>query len=56
MHYISTQNPEKKFYTLSELKDAQDAAKLTGDLKTINEVFDLTWVDGTSTSTMQPNG
>jgi len=48
MHYISTTNAEKKFYTLDELKAAQDAAKLTGDLKQMNEVFDLTWVDDTT--------
>lgn len=56
MHYRSTQNPELVWYTLDELKTAQEAAQATGDLKKINEVFDLTWVDDTSTNNMQSNG
>ena len=53
MHYVSTLNPEKVFYTLDELKAAQEAAKASGDLKQMNEVFDLTWVDSTSTDNLQ---
>lgn len=49
MHFQSNKNPERKFYTLEELKAAQDAATATGDLSEMTEVFDLTWVDSTST-------
>lgn len=50
MHYVSTLNPEKVFYTIDDLKAAQEAAKASGNLKEMNEVFDLTWVDDTGTS------
>lgn len=50
MHYVSTINPEKVFYTLDDLKAAQEAAKASGDLRAMNEVFNLTWVDDTSTT------
>lgn len=49
MHFESNKNPERKFYTLEELKVAQDAATATGDLSQMTEVFDLTLVDSTST-------
>lgn len=50
MHFESNKNPERKFYTLEELKAAQDAATATGDLSQMTEVFDLTYVDETSTN------
>lgn len=50
MHFQSNRNPERKFYTLEELKAAQDEATATGDLDKLTEVFDLTWVDDTSTN------
>lgn len=52
MHFQSNRNPERKFYGLDELKAAQDAATATGDLCQMTEVFDLTWVDDTSTTSI----
>ena len=50
MHFRSTHNEDKVFYTLEELIAAQTAAKASGDPVAISEVFDLTWVDSTSTN------
>lgn len=53
MHFKSTHNDAKVFYTLDELLIAQAEAKATGDASKIAEVFDLTWVDCTSTNNFE---
>ena len=50
MYYRSNRNPSRIFRSMAELKEAQDKAAASGDLAEIDEVFQLTWVDDTSTT------
>ena len=49
MHFKSTQNPSRIWRSLEAVRESQAAALATGDLKEINECFELTWCDDTNT-------
>ena len=49
MHFKSTNNPTRIWRSVESLKEDQAAALATGNLKEINECFELTWCDDTPT-------
>ena len=50
MYYKSNKNPSRIFRSMADLEAAQAEAVESGDLAKIDEVFQLTWVDETSTT------
>ena len=49
MHFKSSNNPARIWRSIEALKADQEAALATGNLKEINECFELTWCDDTQT-------